>query len=177
MALLKVLTAGEGTDRSKVISLFGEMISIGEILDVINNTAFIVSDAPPPSNRGVGSADFANRTDTINYLGVLGYAEHPTGLIALVLHEAAHLTFGGNNFFLRSYSTQRNDPTAGKDDFYGSDSSSLDYSKNLEFFINEVMTQAADALGLPLNGFRPTYGTPEFPADFWARHNIQPYPG
>lgn len=168
------------------------MISIGEILDAINNTAFIVTDGPVPPNRGVGSADFTNHTDTINYVGILGgdpinvpggvlpgapgYASHPMGLIALVLHELAHLTIGGNNFFAQSFTLLRVDPTAGPD-FCGSDNSALDYSKNLEFFINEVMTQAADALGLPLNGFRPTYSTPEAPADIYARHNGHPYSG
>lgn len=191
-AVVQVITAAEASNPNSQVTLLGETISVGEILDVVMGTTYIVTDGPLPPNRGLGTADRATMTDTINILAILGtdpvttvggvlpgkpgYDSFPMGMVGLVLHEAAHMSAAGDRFFKLSALIARSDTTTGAGvDFYSNLPGAIEYSQNNEYFANELMTLIAGKIGLPLQGFRPFPGTPESPEGIYLRHNGMPY--
>ncbi|UVO54205.1 hypothetical protein [Sphingomonas sp. SUN039] len=128
---------------NKFVIIKGTIFTTAQILTSLENTQWTVSDRPPSEykNEGVGSSNYdpnGTNADEINFEGILGYA-HPNypddeGMSALVLHELAHLTEGGYNFFVQNYTKWQSEPAAHRGDFYPSD-----YSRNVEAFANDLM--------------------------------------
>lgn len=161
---------------------------MGEILSILQNTEFTVTDRSNFQNTGVGAADRSSdgsaHKDTINYIAIIGdstrtgYADpiftDNSGMHGLVLHELAHMTQAGDNFFNRSIEIWRADPTKVE----GSSFYPTDYSRNVEAYANELMTQLSTVININLYGFRPgTSAPPITPEAIYQAHTGQPYPG
>lgn len=155
-------------DPSRVVAVLGIAISVGAILNAIQTTTFIITDRSDFGNNGVGGADYGARTDQINYAAIVGDATHPAyydhpnftngeGMLALLFHEALHLTDHGNTFYLQSVAAWANNAT-----FYGSP-----HGDNLERFMNALTMQLLAAAGVPTRSEAPPLAplTPPVPID------------
>lgn len=152
-------------DPNTTINWDGQTMTAGKALDIINNTTWIVSDQSNYNNGGVGSADYVNHTDTLNYRafdGVIGPGEqgdyahpnyqHDEGLIGILAHEVAHLSDAGQDWFSRSYSDYRQE----HGDYVGFENS--DYYRNNEEFASDFAVAAGQAFGVDIaNAGLPYY--------------------
>lgn len=152
-AIAKVVDLLKSADPSRVVAVLGVAISLGALLTALQNTNFIITDRTNFGNGGVGGAAIntagGRNSDQINYIAIVGDATHPAyynhpnftngeGMLALVLHEAFHLTEQGYQFFEASKAAWGNNAT-----FYSSP-----HAANLERFMNNLTMQALDALSV-----------------------------
>lgn len=185
-AIIEMTEALQLADPNGIITSVGRMMTVGEMLDTLMNTQFTVTDRTDFNNNGVGSAqrgtDGGPNIDIINYEAIVGgpggigygdasYPEN-SGMYALVLHEAAHMTAAGAEFFKRSVEVARADATVGGQ-FYGTE-----YATNLEAFANSFMTRTSNAAGVNLFGIRPgSSADPVSPESIYQAHTGSAFTG
>lgn len=112
-AIARARDALKASDRSPLISVNGVAVSLGTLLDAREDTDFTVSDRPDSywANGSVGAAPYSRlgrHSSPVSYRAIgavpahpaAGYYGHPNfgglGMVALVLHEAFHLTPQGD---------------------------------------------------------------------------------
>lgn len=176
--IMTVLTKLQTSNPAAIITPLGYTVTVGDMIETLKNTIFTVSDVDHYRNKGVGTADRGENgqpnRDTINYLAIEGYAAWPndSGLHAIVLHEAGHMTVAGDAFFERSKQVQLQDPTVSRE-FY-----ETEYAPNLEAFANSIMSGIAAEVGLNLYGIQPgTSEPPQTPEAIFEANNGHPFPG
>jgi hypothetical protein len=192
IAIVRTIEKLSAADFNRRIEVLGRATTVGEMLEALQATRFTVTDRNPDTfnNNGVGAAerraDF--NIDTINYEAIVGgstdsgYADarfpDDAGMSALVLHEIAHLTLAGFEFFTASNDIFNDDHNKDALKFYNSE-----YARNLEAFSNAVMQQAANFANIPLHGVAPgsSVGIPSSPIapeEIYSAHNGgAPYSG
>lgn len=170
-AIARALDALRTRAESEVIAVNGVAVSVGALIASILNTDYIVSDRPDAfyANYGVGAAEYSatgRHTDRISYRAIggdpanpsAGYYGHPNyegrGLLALVLHEAFHLTPAGKDWYDLNVAAYRNR--------YGqnapfSGANWLPYALNVERGINRLALNAMAAIGQPALPSQPPF--------------------
>lgn len=185
-AIIEIVEALQLADPNAVITTLGRTTTAGAMLDTLMNTQFTVTDATGFNNNGVGTAQHglngAPNTDVINYEAIIGGATNGyadpgfpdnSGMHALVLHEVAHMTTTGYEFWQRSLQIFNADRTVAGGNFYNTD-----YATNVEAFANSLMNQAASASGVNLHGVSPgTSAAPVSPESIYQSHTGQPFGG
>lgn len=185
-AAINLITKLESSDPTALMVVLDRIVTVGEMLQTLLDTQFTITDATNFGNNGVGTArrgiGGSPNIDVINYEAIIGgssgigygdpaYPDN-SGINALVLHEVAHMTQAGYDFYIRSTEVARADPTDNSD-FY-----QTEYASNLEAFANELMTETSLEIGVDLHGVRPgTSAAPVTPESIYQSHTGQPYPG
>ena len=178
-AIARALDALRSRNASQVISVNGVAISIGALIASILNTDYVVSDRPDEyyANFGVGAASYnptGRHRDKISYRAIggdpanpsAGYYGHPNfeglGLLALVLHEAFHLTPAGEQWYKDNQDAYKARygafaPFAGPN--------WEPYAKNTERLINQLALQAMTQVGQPALPSQPPFADMQPPVD------------
>ena len=147
----------EAESRTRVISVLGIAVSVGTLLDEIMRTDFQVTDLLDLGNGGAGAAErspIGQNRNKVNYLAIIGghpqfsgYANHPAytngeGMLALVLHEAIHMTPEGYQFYVDSLQLWRQRGGTNASFF------SSVFGINLERFVNSLTLMFLTALSV-----------------------------
>lgn len=149
----------------------GGTITVGDLLNDLKATKFIVTDNPNLGNNGVAKADHTAMTDTLYFAqfvegaGPTSYSNsgwQGQGIIGVILHELGHLSAGGYanaineiNRFNNEMSIRKIPPV--QRDFYGSDGA--DYNFDNESYAQGYASNAASVLGLDISILTNAYET------------------
>jgi hypothetical protein len=178
-AVARALDALKAADPNRVVAVNGVAVSVGTLLNALQNTGFTVSDRPDLfwANGGVGAAQYSplgQHRSTISYRAIggdpadpsAGYYNHPNfegrGMLALALHEAFHLTPQGFEWYNRNADTYTSR--------YGATapySGALwePYARNTERLINQMALAAMAAVDDPHVPSQPPFEDMEPPVD------------
>ena len=166
-AIQKIKASFADEDPSEVVYLNGTRTTIGEMLDHLKDTQFVITDKAYPNSGGVGGAFYnPDGTHRIEFnfenfdgLGYLDYASpaysDQQGLVGIILHELGHVTAAGDAFWDLSnfYHAKENGHDKTTIPFaYG------DYFNNEEAWVNAYSQQFAAAVGLSIDGWNPAEG-------------------
>jgi hypothetical protein len=178
-AIARAIDALKAANPSHVVSVNGVAVSVGTLLNALQNTGFTVSDRPDSfwANGGVGAAQYSplgQHSSTISYRAIggdpsnpsAGYYNHPNfegrGMLALALHEAFHLTPQGDQWYRDNVAAYRtrygtNAPFSG---------SAWDpYRINVERLINQMALAAMSAFNQPPVATQPPFDDMQPPVD------------
>jgi len=183
-SVIETITALELADPTNALTILGRTTTVGEMLQTLLDTQFTVTDVTEFNNTGVGSAarGINGNLDTINYEAIIGsatrngYADpgfpENSGMHALVLHEIAHMTQAGFEFFNHSFDVFGQDATVSGTGFH-----QTGYSTNVEAFANAIMTGISSQIGVDLHGVMPlTSQPPVSPESIYQSHTGSPFP-
>lgn len=162
IALATIEDAFSSSPSTKTITFAdGNTTTVGDILNQINGTTYIVTDQDfSQINGGRGGADAANHTDTLSYTAFEGpgsYADpnyhDGNGMIGIMLHETGHMTTDGaanytleHNAYTR-YHAETKTPASYLDYFRSN------FGLDDEIFADDFAVSAARAVGLNVDQF------------------------
>lgn len=182
--LVRLISAAEVSDLSRVIYVLNQQVTIGEVLDRLLGVEWTVTDRSDFGNPGVGGANAATGTVATNWAAIIGgtdlngrtysgWANFPGGMNAIILHDIMHLTPAGAGFASRSVEVHSSDPIWKWTPFYNTP-----YGPNNEAFADDLMQPAATLLGIDTGGLRPSgQAQSRLPEDIYQTTNGVPYPG
>lgn len=158
----------ENMDPNTPISWDGRSMSAADVLNYINNTAFIITDDANYNNGGVGAANAETNTDTLYYGSFDGIGDNDyaginyvddAGLKAILLHEIGHLSDEGNAYLQNSLDAYEREYGT-RDGYYDDGSRFHDqYSQNNEKFANDFAYAVGNIIGANIGGVSLPYGT------------------
>jgi hypothetical protein len=160
-AVAAIVAEATKLPSSTVISLpGGKSTTVGNLLDDIRATKFVVTDNANFGNGGVAAADKGTMTDTLYYgafaegTGMNSYSNshfNGQGVIGIILHELGHLSTAGDSNYAAEYAKfgrEQAERKTGNTAFFGSN-----YSTDNELFSFGYGSSVAATLSIPLSTF------------------------